>query len=271
MKLPKYLRTTLLLVTVFWLISPIQAQLIAGTVPPGAVGFNPNISMVIPNGADSVGFDLNCDMVDDLRVVLVFGASTIDTPNTVGFTSLDSTLQFCVDTVQGLPFPVTTLHDAGDTLTCPGPAVWSLNTNIWMGYYGCVCPQGPEEEYDRCVHYRMGAQEGWIKVSFDVNNVATVIAVQIDSLSAFCTSTDIAEASELPALTCYPNPTLDGLLRVETQLNIRHVTVYDSKGTTVHKGPFLNQQVHLPEAPGLYFLIFEDQFGETIRHTALRR
>lgn len=249
----------------------VHAQTIAGTVPPGAVLTTPNISLVISGWSDSAEVDLNCDMVNDLKVVLFFGDPSIGLTSYARFTPLDSNLQFCTYINPGFSIPLLTLHDPGDTLICSGSSSWSNDPNLYAGYFGCFCPTGPEEEIDRFVHFRFGAQEGWIKISFDVNNVATIISVAVHEFSAWCITSGIDDNDASPALVCYPNPSLDGTITVETQLDIRQVAVYDSKGALIRQSALLNGKMQLPDQPGLYFLEFADEYGAIVRHKAIRR
>lgn len=270
MKLSHFIRRSLLFAFALCSFFAVHGQPIAGAVPSGAVLSTPNINMLLPNGSDSVDIDLNCDMVNDLRVMLVFGDPAFDIPHVAGFTPLDTNLEFCSYTISGFPSPVLSLFDLGDTLTCPGASFWSGAPQLYLGYYGCVCPTGPEEEVDRYVHYRFGTQEGWIKVSFDINQVQTFITLNVPELAVWCTAS-AADDPDATSLMCYPNPSLDGWIGVETGLDIRTVTAFDSKGALVRKSELTSNKLQLPEQAGLYILEFEDEYGAVIRQKVIRR
>lgn len=271
MKSLKTIQSIVLFAVLSFSAMPLHAQLIAGTVPSGAVLATPNTILAVTVGADSIGIDLNCDMVDDLRFVVSYGSSLDEIPNSAGFTVLDSTIRFCMDTTPGLPLPMIALHDAGDTLNCSGSFSWSADQSVYLGYYGCTCPPAPEQEFDRYIHYQFGSQEGWIKVSFDLNNFSAPIQAEVHEFTSWCVATEVTEEVSNPTIRCYPNPSLDGLVRVETPLAIRQVTVYDTKGALVRQGALSNNLMELPEQPGLYLLVFEDQNGKTFLHKAIRR
>lgn len=227
-----------LLLAVFAASNSANGQLVAGTTPAGAIVTQPGIHMWgDTSGRDSAGIDLNCDGQDDLVAGLLFGSPALDFEHAVGFRLIHPALEVCVDsTMPTRPHGLMWMYDAGDTMACGTiPQRWSGDEYQDLGYLGCLCPPGPFEAVDRYVLYRLGNTEGWIQLSFDLDEPDTV-TFSITEVVQFCGLLPVDDKVRTDISKVYPHPVHDRA-RIEIAQGVRasEVVVWNMLGTVVRR------------------------------------
>lgn len=251
----------------------VMGQVIAGIVPSGGYVVNPNLNFtVIDIFDDTTGtLDLNCDIIPDMTIQLVKGATAIDGANSIYLYVNNPTYSICSDTVTN-SLKLVNYYNSGDVLNCSGAVSWGTDTIYKLGDYGCmVCP-GPWTATDKYFAYNDGLNTGWIKVSFDLidNGGATApITFSMNEFLTYCNPNSIDENSIENELQIGPNPTADGKINLQLKGKISDVEVYNSIGQKVDF-TLEETELILPDVKGVYVVKVKNSIGRSFSKSVVR-
>lgn len=260
------------------LLAPIQtiSQIIAGTLPSGAFAFAPGITLTIApsSGSDTVELDLDCDGISDMSLELAMGDSTQPTLNRIMIVERDSNVAVCGAEIPISPPLVYTarLYDPGDPLICNFPNVMALDGEILIGAWGSGPSGGifPSEEMDEYLYWSKGTQEGWIKLSFDIDSYSDTIWVEVEEILRYCVTTStVAPSHEAPSI--FPNPSWDGILKIHSSERVIAFAVYSMKGVKLQEGRELPDQLVIPSEAGIYLIHLWTDDGRSLTEKAVIR
>lgn len=249
-----------------------NAQTNAGAVPGGMSITNPNVNLSVSTSMNATGmaFDVDCDGNPDLMATLWKGTTAIDIPNEARLERLNPNIEICGDT--GV-LSIAKQYVNGDPLLCMGSEDWRPDTMHLVANYGCFLCPGPWDATDTYIAYRIGTQIGWIKMSYNINDLGSgtqAITFDINEVLSPCTPNSLSDPNPAPALTVYPNPSDNGTLRIESSESIAQVEVLNLMGQRLQLTPLSHNELTLPQESGLYVLRISGKKGSVWTRKVLR-
>jgi hypothetical protein len=255
----------LLLSAVLLFMSPtMQAQINAGDVPAGMSVYDPGIdwSFTTVSEDSTRGIDVDCDGDPDLSFRLYKGMPAIDIPNVVYMEILNPAFEVCIDTLMQSYFERPEYYDLNDLMDCSTGISWSDST-LYMGDLGGWTARGPETITEQYVAFRKGTQYGWVKVTFDLYEIAPSVSIdlEINEIIQFCDPSGVNDFDQTLEVSLAPNPTIDGTIQVRSDVEIVRVEVVNITGQIVVSESGTIHAIRLPSAPGIYFVKLETATG----------
>ena len=195
-------------------IIPSVAQTIIGSVPTGMTITNPNVYVEASatSESDTMSFDIDCDGTKDFRLYVKKSAAFADLPTVCLIYRLNADFELCSDSgISSIP----KYYDSGDTLQCSGAQEWKSDFTNYLGNWGCGACYLPSVITDKYILYRKGGQEGWLKISFNIQATGldtVTISATIDEVLTQCETTKVISNHQyFPKLIYYPNPVASNL------------------------------------------------------------
>lgn len=238
----------------------VKSQITAGEIPINTIVSNPNVNLSV-NAAgqlSSGSIDVDCDSIVDLSIELYKGYTVIDDANSVKLKVANSLFEICDSTALG-GFGVN-YYNYGDSLKCSDSVQWSNDSIYYMGSYGCMDCTGPFTINNLYIAFRKNdgvgiPQMGWFKVSFNLNdlgNGSNFITLSITEVLSLCNTNNVPKI-ELNSVLLSPNPTSNGIIRLNYNGDIHKLELIDITGQLLATYNNKRTEIHLPEK-GLYFL-----------------
>ncbi len=245
------------------------AQIVAGEVPTGhtLTDYAIHLEAIAMYTEASAWIDVDCDGVNDFRILLQRNWPEVDDSNRLYLRSLSGSITVCAaDTTPPLcSFNHAYQYPDGQTMSCPLPFSMLADTNIWLGDYLTFTCQGtiPDRADSAYIHYAKEVDgvlnEGWILLSFDVrgfdggpNNPWADVHAAI----GVCQGTGIGPYGWNDERTkLYPNPAPDGLVNWSCPVPLLSIEVHDAMGRLVLAGAGgTTGQLDLSGRQGAFFL-----------------
>jgi len=249
-----------------------KAQVIAGTLPSGGYIINPNMNFSIANdNEDTTGaFDLNCDNIPDISFQLIRGQVSIDGANSIFLYVHNPVYSICSDT-NSFSIKQVNFYSMGDIMNCTSSFGFTNDTIYKLGDYGCFGCMGPWSIFEKYIAWNDGVNTGWIKVTFDLlgSGGAAPITFSSNEYLTYCNPNAIDEMINGSGLTILPNPTMDGVLKLEYKGVIKSVDVFNSVGQKLNV-VFDGAKLTLPAEKGVYILTIKDSSGKFMNRKVIR-
>ncbi len=249
-----------------------KAQVIAGTIPVGGYIVDPNFNFSIVNvNEDTTGsIDLNCDNIPDLTFQLIRGETAIDGANSVFMYVHNPIYNVCSDT-NSFAIKQPNYYSIGDTLNCSGSFAFTNDTIYNLGDYGCFGCIGPWSIFEKYIAYSNGVNTGWLKVTFNVmdGGGSAAITFSMNEFLIYCNPNSVDDIDNLKPFNIIPNPTTDGIVKLEYKGKINSVEVFNSVGQKVNF-VFENSKIILPNEKGIYIVRIKDESGNLISRKVIR-
>lgn len=249
----------------------VNAQVQAGVLPVGAYSIDPGIDLETANNLEAVdSIDLNCDNVADIYFHLTSGPLEIDGSNILYIEQRNPSIQICADTLPAYGNFVK-LYNAGDFLNCSGANNWSSDSLLFVAIYGGFSSAGASALTDAFIAYSLNGQTGWVKFSYDLDGTTSsdTISFSEHEYMTYCNPNSVGEIDNA-TITLFPSPTHDGVVKINAEVKLKAVTIYNSLGQLIEK---LNGDVHeviLPTVSGVYFLQIEKVNGGIFNKKIIR-
>lgn len=246
------------------------AQITAGSIPAGTSVYNPGINLETDSifEEDTASFDIDCDGVNDIRLTLYKGPTIIDGANVVSLFLLNSSLEICTDTGY---YSEAHFYNFGDSLNCIASEEWISDSISYLSSFGCFGCIGPGVLNDVYVQYKLGSSIGWIKVSFDIDDITPELTATVSEVLQLCTVTGEIERPEDDRIFIYPNPTMEGIIQLEGGKRVASVQLYNVAGQRMDVQLLPNNQIKIPNEKGLYALRVIDVNQKIWRTTVLKQ
>jgi hypothetical protein len=268
-------KALLLLSAVLLFMSPtMQAQINAGDVPAGMSIFDPGINWSLHQSSEDSAraVDIDCDGNPDLNFILNTGAPAIDNPHRARIEILNPAFEICMDTIMWWGYERPEYYNLNDLMDCSTGVAW-VDSMYLMGDAGGWSVAGPQVVTDQHIAFRKGSQHGWVKVSFDITSTSPSFPVLMDinEIIQFCAPSGVNDFDQTLEVSLAPNPTIDGIIQVESDVQIVRVEVVNITGQIVVSESGTIHAIRLPSAPGIYFVKLETATGLSAVRKVVRR
>lgn len=242
----------MLFVSVSWTL----AQTTAGSVPNGMsiTNSNVNLSVSTSQAGANMPFGIDCDGMDDISIKLYKGNPSFDLPNSTSMYLLNPLFEICSDTGA---YSIPSYYNLGDTLLCVGNREWKSDSINYLGNYGCFGCTGPATISNMYLAYRIGSQVGWIKISYDIDDMgvsSAPITMSIPEVLSPCTVNSLQQIQSDKAFYLTPNPTLNGNIEIHCLEKINSIEVVSMMGQFVKVIEVNSAKIKLPDQKGIYII-----------------
>lgn len=269
--------STLLLLAMI-VMAPVRllGQLVAGVVPAGYTLTSYSIYLeTVENHTDDVAtFDVDCDGVDDFRIVLNRRAPEWDIPNRLYLRSLVDSIRTCAaDTAAYCSFNHALMYASGQTMSCELPFALQVDTNVVLGDYATfLCPGAAPMSTDSAfIQYEKvtngSVHAGWILLSFNTMSGSFINPwTEVHAAIGMCQETGIGTySSNDQQITVHPNPAPQGIFNWSSHDPFVALEVFDMTGRLVHTGAGGNRgQIDLSSMQGTFILICRTTKGSVL-------
>lgn len=244
-------------------------QLTAGGVVPGTSIGDPSLNIYIDTNIslpeDTVYLDLDCDGIDDFGIVMRKGYMDTDYPNWIISYPVNTDFEVCIDSN-------TVVHyfSAGELLDCTGSlSMTSVYADMGRFYQTLNIPAIIMNQY---IAYRKIStnEAGWIKISFDLDEWDSTypITMDIDEVLYLCLDASLSE-NQTHNITIFPNPSLEGSIKIEGDNSIASLHVYSLTGQSISVWKDVDE-LDLPQEKGVYIVHWTDVLGNSGYERVLR-
>ena len=236
-----------------------SAQLSAGGGTSGASIIQTNINLNVPTIGDDtlVYLDIDCDSVNDLRILLFNGQIAIDEPNFIQLGILNNSIEICSDTATNWQ---VSYYNFGDPLCVGVGQQWRSDTSFFIACYGGFgCGGFQDQVSNKYIAYKkVSSQEiGWIRLSFDLVSTGgsgSPVTLTIEEMLVLCSVNSVSDFDYENGIMCFPNPSSDGLVNIDSKEPIAQADVFNSIGKRVLLFQQDIKSIQLPDEEGIYML-----------------